>query len=146
VASSTKTKPKDEVARAVAGIERSVGRLIALLENDDAFLEQKALVALHGLGPAAIGFLVRALDKNRNNPRLRRRIVSALVALARDPELAWPASTALIEALRSEEDRSIVAMAVAAVVKLGPIPDASLPERLRRDAQVEVNAPVAGPA
>ena len=89
-----------EVDRAVAGVERAIGRLIKLLDAEDDATMQEAAAALAGLGAAAVaGPLVEALARARS-PRHRGAIMAALLHFR---SAARPAVTAAIARAASRE-------------------------------------------
>src|SRR4051812_28051139 len=62
---------RDEVDRAVAAVDRAIGRLVGLLDHDDSRVASEALLALDDLGgDAVVGPLAAALGRSRS-PRLR---------------------------------------------------------------------------
>jgi hypothetical protein len=72
---------KDEVDRAVAAARKAVGRLVALLGEEDLAVVGKAAVALEGIGAFAVGPLAAALPRARP-PRHRVAIARALIRVA----------------------------------------------------------------
>ena len=75
----------DEVDRAVAGVRRAIGRLIALLDADDPATIEQAARELAGLGAAAaVGPLAEALARGRS-PRHRGAILGTLFHYRKNP-------------------------------------------------------------
>ena len=64
--------------------------------------------------------LGRDFRRGGKGPRQRRRVVAALATLAKDPALERQAYLTLAGSLCVEKDSSVVEMAVATLVELGP--------------------------
>jgi hypothetical protein len=98
-----------------------VGRLVGLLAHDDKATGEKAMRALLARGPeVAVGHLATALDRGAADPRLRRRILYALVSIARDPRMIGPVLDTLAPWMLREPDREILEMLVTASFPLIP--------------------------
>jgi HEAT repeat protein len=110
-----KSAPPDQVDRAVGGIRRSVGRLVALLGDDDAAVVAKALTALDGVGPVAVGPLAAALPR-APSPRHRVLIITALKTFGPGDEA--PALRALAGATERDPDERVRAAAGVALSSL----------------------------
>jgi hypothetical protein len=113
-------REQDPVKNAVAGVERALGKLVDLLDSDDAAVERRALLALHALGPAAVGALGRALGDGAAAPRRHRRVVAALAVLSQDPSRERLAYLTLAGALAVEADPAVVMETVKVIVETGP--------------------------
>lgn len=76
-----KKTPTDEVDRAVAAARRAIGRLAALLGEEEWPAVGKAALALERLGPFAVAPLAAALPRARS-PRHRLAIAGVLMGFA----------------------------------------------------------------
>jgi hypothetical protein len=129
-------KPKDEVDRAAAALDQAVSRLVGLLAHDDGATGEKAMRALLARGPeVAVGHLATALDRGVGDPRLLRRILFALVSIARDPRMIGPVLDTLALWMLREPNREILEMLVAAsfplILRLGVGPAPGVDEGAR---------------
>ncbi len=110
-----KVATQDEVDRAVDGIRRSIGRLVARLgDGDDAVLVQ-AVTALAAVGPFSVGPLATALPR-ASSPRHRAAILGVLLAFG--PRAEVGVKRALTGAMMRDPDERIRAAAGAALTSL----------------------------
>jgi len=110
-----KVATQDEVDRAVDGINRSIGRLVAFLGDEDDAVVEKALRALAEVGPFAVGPLAAALPR-APAPRHRAAILGALLTFGPQAEVA--VSGAFTRAMKRDPDERIRAAAGAALTSL----------------------------
>src|SRR4051794_38005110 len=73
-----KQPPLDQVDRAIVAVERAVGRLVAMLGDDDPAVLERAALALEQIGPFAVGPLASGL-KTAASSRHRVVIIGALL-------------------------------------------------------------------
>jgi len=100
---------KDEVELAAAAVRRGIGRLVALLGDEDRAVIDRAAVALGEFGAAAVvGPLADALPRSPS-PRHRLAIMGVLIAFGRAERAA--VTRALTEAVRRERDPHVRAAA-----------------------------------
>jgi hypothetical protein len=107
--------PQDRVGRAVAGVRRAIGRLVALLGDDDTAVVSRAAAALAEVGPYAVGLLAAAL---RRAPKPRHRATIVVVLATLGPRVVGPAGRALRAAARRDPDPRVRAAAEAALTAL----------------------------
>ena len=115
----SKTK-QDAVDRAIAAVDRAIGRLIALLKSAEPGIGDKVLQGLERLGPAAIDFLAAELDGAKQDSLLRMRIASALASLGSRPEFRRPALRTLLAARLAEPETAVAGRMSIALGKLDP--------------------------
>ncbi|HEY2158335.1 MAG TPA: hypothetical protein VGH33_22085 [Isosphaeraceae bacterium] len=106
--------PPDEVDRAVAGVERAIGRLIGHLGDDDRAVLAKA-AALADIGPFAVGPLASALRRVAS-PRHRLVIIAVLMSFG--DRARGRAIAAIGAAAARDKDEFVRARAAAAVSHL----------------------------
>src|SRR3954467_3726912 len=91
----------DQVDRAIVAVERAVGRLVALLGDDDPAVMERAALTLAEIGPFAVGPLAAALPRAASS-RHRVVIIGALLTFGRQAKV--PVMDALIGTLKREPD------------------------------------------
>ncbi len=117
----SKTRPQpDAIDRALTGVDRAVGRLIAQLVTDDREESLRVLRGLLRLGPMAVDFLADAYTRNPRDARLRCRIVSALMAFGSVPAARPAAVQAMLSARLQEHDPTVVMRIQVALAQLAP--------------------------
>ena len=95
-------KPQlDQVDRAIVAVERAIGRLVALLGDDDPAVMERAALTLAEIGPFAVGPLAAALPRAASS-RHRAIIIGALLTFGRQAKV--PVMDALIGELKRESD------------------------------------------
>jgi hypothetical protein len=101
-----RTRPRDEVDRAVEGMGRATYKLIALLDSEDEEVVRKALnVPLRRVNPqAAVAYPGRGPDATREGTRLIRRVANDLATIG--GRIREPATAMLIACLLPEGDQS----------------------------------------
>jgi HEAT repeat protein len=107
---------KDEVGRAVAAARRAIGRMVALMGDEDPAVVRAASQALAELSAAAVvGPLAEALPR-ASSPRHRVAIIGALLTFG--PEARAAVNRALVAALKRERNPHVRAAAQMAFGRL----------------------------
>src|SRR4051794_11170814 len=110
----TRTKP-DHVDRAVISVRKAVGKLVALLGEEDWPTVERAALALGEIGPFAVGPLAAALPRGRS---VRHRLALIGMVVSFGPQAGSPASRALTAILEREKDPHVLAAARVAFSRL----------------------------
>jgi HEAT repeat protein len=128
------SNPPTEVVRAAEAVRRALGRLVQLLDTDDASQVYAAGSALANLGgQAVVGPLAAALARS-SSPRHRAYLVAALESFG--PQEEPRVLRALLQAQKREQDPSVAFVIRGAVVRL-ILKDPNLP----RDATLGARTP-----
>jgi hypothetical protein len=111
-----KSNPPTEVDRAAEAVRRALGRLVQLLDADDAAQVYAAGLVLANLGgQAVVGPLAAALARS-SSPRHRAFIVAILEAFG--PDQAPRVLHALFRARNREQDPSVAFVIQGAIVRV----------------------------
>jgi len=107
---------KDEVELATAAVRRGIGRLVALLGDDDRAVIDKAAVTLGEFGAAAVVEPLAAALQRAPSPRHRLAIMGALLAIGTQERAA--VTQALTDAVSRERDPHVRLRAQGALTSL----------------------------